>query len=767
MKEIKYLPLMCTRDTVVFPQIEETIEIGRPKTINAIDVANTDYNGLIAVVCQKDYKVDDPKKDDIFNVATVCSIKTIRRKGAAISVVINGVSRCVIEQFDFDEQRQFYRVGIRFEEETEEEFHKTNALKNRVLNKISEILDHNELHKYAIMAVRNAETFSKFADLSAFYFLQNYNHKQSILESFDVNERMLKIISFIMEYQEMENIEHEIDVKIRERIDDNQKEYLLKEKIRMIKEELEEDIFSDTEKLSKAFEENPFPEHVKNKAREEIRRLEMTMPSSGEASVIRSYLDWLYNIPWYQRSVDNDDLNLAMKILDEDHFGLKKVKERIMEYLAVKKMTNSLKAPIICLVGPPGVGKTSLAKSVARALDREFVKQSLGGVKDESEIRGHRRTYLGSLPGRIIQGMKKAKKLNPVFLIDEIDKMASDFRGDPSSAMLEVLDPEQNNMFSDNYIEEPYDLSNVLFIATANYIANIPPALLDRLEVIELSSYTEIEKVQIAQKHLIPKQLKFNGLKEKQIIFSDSILLYLIRSYTRESGVRNLERLIASLCRKACLGILKDNKKSFKLTKKMINEFLGSERFEFGTKNKKDEVGVVTGLAYTSYGGDILPIEVTYFEGKGKLSVTGQLGNVMKESTEIALDWVKSNAKSLGIDNEWFQKNDIHIHAPEGAIPKDGPSAGVTITSALVSAITNKKAKKDIAMTGEVTLRGNVLPIGGLKEKSLAAHRAGIKKILFPKANSKDLEEVPKEVLESIEFIPVTHVEQVLKEILL
>ena len=450
---------------------------------------------------------------------------------------------------------------------------------------------------------------------------------------------------------------------------------------------------------------------------------------------------------------ENNDLNLASQILDEDHYGLDKVKERILEYLAVKQMTNSLKSPILCLVGPPGVGKTSLAKSVARALDRKFVKVSLGGVKDEAEIRGHRKTYLGSMPGRIIQGMKKAGTLNPVFLIDEIDKMASDYKGDPSSAMLEVLDPEQNSMFSDHYIEEPYDLSDVLFIATANYRENIPPALYDRLEIIELSSYTEIEKLNIAKSHLINKQMEANGLKKGQFSISDDMLLFLIRHYTREAGVRSLERIIGTLCRKSVLDILKNNKKSVKITKKLIVTWLGHEKFEYGAKENKDQIGVVTGLAYTQFGGDILPIEVNYFDGKGKFIVTGQLGDVMKESSEIALDYVKSNAKKYNIDPKFFDTHDIHIHVPEGAVPKDGPSAGVTLTTALVSALTAHKVKSDIAMTGEVTLRGNVLPIGGLREKSVAAHRSGIKTIVIPKANVKDLEDVPESVKNDIKFI--------------
>ncbi|MDY3233369.1 MAG: endopeptidase La, partial [Erysipelotrichaceae bacterium] len=461
---------------------------------------------------------------------------------------------------------------------------------------------------------------------------------------------------------------------------------------------------------------------------------------------------------------DSSDLKEVRKVLDEDHYGLDKVKDRIMEYLAVKEMTGNLNAPILCLVGPPGVGKTSLAKSISRALDRKFVKMSLGGVRDEAEIRGHRRTYLGALPGRVIQGMKRAQVINPVFLIDEIDKMGADYKGDPSDALLEVLDPEQNQFFSDHYLEEPYDLSKVMFIATANYLDNIPAPLQDRLEIIELPSYTEVDKVHIAVEHLIPKQIKANGLKPAQFHLKEKEILYLIRHYTREAGVRQLERVIASLCRKTVLAILKDGKKSVTIPEKLIHEWLGKDIFDYGVKEKQNRVGVVTGLAYTSFGGDVLQIEVNFFDGKGALVLTGKLGDVMKESAEIALDYVKAHAKELKIDPSFFSKHDIHIHVPEGAVPKDGPSAGVTLTTALVSALTNTPVYSDLAMTGEVTLRGNVLPIGGLREKSLAANRAGISKIIFPKGNVRDLDEVPAAVREKMTYVPVENMSQVLKE---
>ena len=496
-----------------------------------------------------------------------------------------------------------------------------------------------------------------------------------------------------------------------------------------IKEELgdvvEQD--KDAEQIRKRLEENPYPENIKKKVKEELSRYEILPMASGETGVIKTYVDWLMDLPWWQETQDNQDLNQAQATLDADHYGLEKVKERILEYLAVKQMTNSLKAPILCLVGPPGVGKTSLARSVARALDRKFVKISLGGVRDEAEIRGHRRTYLGAMPGRIIQGMKKAGVVNPVFLIDEIDKMASDYKGDPSSAMLEVLDPEQ---------------------------------------IIQLSSYTDVEKIHIAKEHLLPKQLKENGLQSSQLKISDDLLLYLIRYYTREAGVRQLERTIATICRKTVLAILKDNKKSIRLSKKLIHEWLGNEKVDYGHKEKKDQIGTVTGLAYTSFGGDILQIEANRFEGKGRLILTGQLGDVMKESANIALDYIKAHAKEYKIDPKLFETNDVHIHVPEGAVPKDGPSAGVTMTTALVSCFAEIPVKANLAMTGEVTLRGNVLPIGGLKEKSLAAYRSGITTILIPKENVRDLDEIPQEVKDAVDFIPVSSVKQVLKHAL-
>ena len=760
-------PLLCTRGAVVFPMQDLAVEVGRQVSIDSVNYANA-YNTNIVLVSQKDLTVDVPGPDDVYNVGTVCRIKTSRERDDHLKVIFSGLTRCRITKHFLKEGVNFVEIDEIFDVVDDEEIIESTTKK--ALAEFNLIAQKYGRPGFPVRQLSNFDSAlaSVLVDTFAQIYIQNIEDKQLFLEEENVNARLEMMLSHIEKERNMDKIEQEINEKVKESIEDGQRDYYLREKLKAIKDELGgSDGGSDIDDLKEKVENEPYPENVKAKAREEFRHYEMLPPTTGETGVIRTYLEWLLNVPWYQKSQDNENLDDASRILDEDHYGLTKVKERILEYLAVKQMTNSLKSPIICLVGPPGVGKTSLAKSVARALDRRFVKISLGGVRDEAEIRGHRRTYLGALPGRIIQGMKRAGTLNPVFLIDEIDKMASDYKGDPSSAMLEVLDPEQNMAFSDHYLEEPYDLSDVLFICTANYRDNIPPALLDRLEIIELSSYTEYEKVKIAVNHLIGKQMQINGLNEKQMALDEDMILYIIRHYTREAGVRQLERIIGTLCRKTVLAILKENKKSVKVTKKLINEWLGHEIYDYGTKEKKNQVGVVTGLAYTSFGGDILPVEVNYFEGKGNLVVTGKLGEVMVESTKIALDFIKANAKKYNIPIEFFEKHDIHIHVPEGAVPKDGPSAGVTITTAIVSALTGRAVKKDLAMTGEVTLRGNVLPIGGLKEKSLAAHRSGIKTIIIPKGNIKDLDDIPDTVKDEVKYIPVEKVDQVINEALL
>lgn len=760
---IVQLPLVCTRGVIVFPNQDVIIDVGRDKSVNAVEAAQDKYNNQVILVAQKDLMMDAPDMDDLYSFGTLCQIRHIRRMDGYLRVKFKGLQRVKINSIINDESMMSTTAEYLYDitQDPMEEV----ALVRKIAKQFEEIESVSQsIPKEMINELAKGVSAVQLSDQVAQLFPFSLEKREELLETLGVNDRLLIILKEIENEKELSLIENKINEKVKSRIEESQKEYYLREKMRAIKEELGDsfDTDKDADEIRKRLEENPYPENIKAKIREELSRYEILPAASGETGVIKTYIDWVMDLPWWQESKDNDDLTLASNILDEDHYGLKKIKERILEYLAVKQMTNSLKAPIICLVGPPGVGKTSLAKSVARALDRKFVKVSLGGVKDESEIRGHRRTYLGSMPGRFIQAMKKAGTLNPVFLIDEIDKMASDYKGDPASAMLEVLDPEQNAVFSDHYIEEPYDLSKVLFIATANYLENIPNALRDRLEIIELSSYTELEKIEIAKRHLLPKQIEENGLKPSQLKMDDDMISYLIRYYTRESGVRQLERTIATVCRKSVLAILKDKKRSIKVTKKLVHEWLGNEKFEYGKRETKDQIGTVTGLAYTSFGGDVLQIEVNHFEGKGKLIITGQLGDVMKESCSIAYDYVRANAKKYKIKPEFFEQNDIHIHVPEGAVPKDGPSAGVTLTTALVSSLTNTPVKANLAMTGEVTLRGNVLPIGGLKEKSMAAHRCGITTIVIPKANVKDLDEVPEAVKESVTFIPAEKVSQVL-----
>lgn len=756
-------PLVCTRGVIVFPNQEIIIDVGREKSIRAVENGRQQENRQVVLVSQKDLTLEDPKMEDLYTVGTLCEVRHIRRLDGYLRVKFRGLQRCELHSIMEEDECQSAEVQI-LKDIRQDEMEEVTLV--RMIARQFEDMEAVSAHmpKEMITELARGVSAQQLSDQIAQMFPFSLEKRQEFLETLGINDRLTLVLQEIQNEKQLSEIENKINEKVKERIEEGQKEYYLREKMRAIKEELGDivDTEKDVEAIRRKLASDPYPQNIKDKVSEELSRYEMLPAASGETGVIKTYIDWLMALPWWQESKDNEDLNLAQSILDEDHYGLEKVKERIMEYLAVKQMTNSLKAPILCLVGPPGVGKTSLARSVARALGRKFVKISLGGVKDESEIRGHRRTYLGSMPGRFIQAMKKAQTMNPVFLIDEIDKMASDYKGDPASAMLEVLDPEQNSVFSDHYIEEPYDLSRVLFIATANYLENIPAALRDRLEIIELSSYTELEKVHIAKEHLLTKQLKENGLKSSQLKIDDEMLLYMIRYYTRESGVRQLERTIATICRKSVLAILKDNKKSIRLTKKLIKEWLGNEKVEYGKRERKNQVGTVTGLAYTSFGGDVLQIEVNKFEGKGKLVLTGQLGDVMKESASIALDYIRANAKKFKISSDVFEKTDIHIHVPEGAVPKDGPSAGVTMTTALVSCLSDTPVRSDVAMTGEVTLRGNVLPIGGLKEKSLAAHRCGISTVIIPKGNVKDLDDIPSTVREAMKFVPVERVTQVL-----
>lgn len=760
---IVQLPLVCTRGVIVFPDQDLIIDVGREKSTRAVDEAQEKFDSQVVLVAQRDLAVEAPEINDLYSFGTLCQIRHIRRMDGYLRVKFKGLQRVKLHTIINDDEMMSVTAEVM--QDIEQDHLEEVALVRKIARQFEEIEAVSQnIPKEMINELAKGVSAARLSDQIAQIFPFSIEKRQTILETFGVNDRLILILQEMESEKELSVIENKINDKVKNRIEENQKEYYLREKMRAIKEELGDvaEADKDADEIRKRLDENPYPENIKKKVKEELSRYEMLPAASGETGVIKTYIDWVMDLPWWQESKDNENLQEASDILDADHYGLEKVKERILEYLAVKQMTNSLRAPIICLVGPPGVGKTSLAKSVAKALNRKFVKISLGGVKDESEIRGHRRTYLGSMPGRFIQAMKKAGTINPVFLIDEIDKMASDYKGDPASAMLEVLDPEQNAMFSDHYIEETYDLSKVMFIATANYLENIPNALRDRLEIIELSSYTELEKIEIAKRHLVPKQMNENGLKSSQLKIEDDMISYLIRYYTRESGVRQLERVIATVCRKSVLAILKDGKRSIKVTKKLINTWLGHEKFEYGKREKKDQVGTVTGLAYTSFGGDVLQIEVTQFEGKGKLVITGQLGDVMKESASIAYDYVRANAKKFKIKPEVFDKTDVHIHVPEGAVPKDGPSAGVTLTTALVSLFTGTPVKADLAMTGEVTLRGNVLPIGGLKEKSMAAHRCGISTIVIPKANVKDLDDVPQAVKDAVTFIPAEKISQVL-----
>ena len=761
MANIIECPIICTRGAIIFPGQDMSLDVGRQASVDVVNFS-LNMNLDVILVSQKNIDIDEPKKNDLYEIGTICHIRASRKRDDHLKVVFVGEDRCrLIEIYEIDGIKY---ASVEVLSDVVEDDLALEVLKTKVKKEYSLFEQKNGRAPLRAPENMSNQYISELVDSFAQANIFNSGEKQKFLEEYHLEKRLEMFLTYISLEKKKEEIEKEINLRVKDSVESSQKDYYLRERIKAIKEELGDGQGADVEKLKEEFSKDRYPENIKAKANEEIRRLDMTSTASGEYGMIRTYLDWLISIPWTEKSVDETDLTKVKEVLDEDHYGLEKIKTRILEYLAVKELSHSLKSPIICLVGPPGVGKTSLAKSIARALNRNFVKMSLGGVRDEAEIRGHRRTYLGSYPGRIIQGMKKAGTTNPVFLIDEIDKMGADYKGDPSSAMLEVLDPEQNSMFQDHYLEETYDLSDVMFIATANYLENIPGPLLDRLEIINLSSYTEIEKLNICKDHLIPKVLKKDGLKPSQFSISDEMITHVIRHYTRESGVRELERMMETLARKATLEIYTKSKRSIKVSKKLVQEWLGHEKFEYGTKEKKNQVGVVTGLAYTAFGGDILQIEVNYFEGKGKLIITGQLGDVMKESAEIALDYVKSNAKKFGIDVKFFETHDIHIHVPEGAVPKDGPSAGVTLTTAFVSALTNKTVDANCAMTGEVTLRGNVLPIGGLREKSIAANRSGIKKVFIPKGNVKDIDELPDIVKENITFMPVDKVDTILKE---
>ena len=763
------LPVVCTRGMVVFPENKLTLDVGRPMSLKALDLSTKEHDNNIIFVSQINPLVDNPSFDDVYHIGTVCKIdrKVRRDSSGTVKLTVVGAKRIKLENF-IEKEGTVYATATILEDEFGDQNEEVALVRKTTSYFEQARRSMPNMPLDSINRLTSGVSASVLADTIGQYLPVDFKQKQKILETVNINQRLLLVISSIESEKVIGEIEETINRKVRESIDENQREYYLREKLRAIKEELGDSVpkEDDAEAIREELQKHPYPQYVKDKIEEELRRFETMPAASSEANVVRTYIDWMLKVPWYQETKDVEDIQKVEDVLNADHYGLEKVKERIVEHLAVKQMTQNLKAPIICLAGPPGVGKTSLAKSIARALDRKFVKASLGGVKDEAEVRGHRRTYLGSMPGRIIQSMKKAGVVNPVFLLDEIDKMSSDYKGDPTSAMLEVLDPEQNSQFSDNYLEEPYDLSKVLFIATANDLGNIPAPLRDRLEIIELSSYTEQEKLMIAKNHLIKKQLVIHGLKAEQLVFEDDALMKIIRHYTREAGVRDLERLIAKVCRKAVLVILKDKEKKITVVASELEQYLGKAPFEHTKMLDHSEIGVVTGMAYTQFGGDILPIEVNHFQGSGKFIITGQLGDVMKESASIALDYMKANKTRYGLEEIAFDKEDIHIHVPEGAVKKDGPSAGVTLTTAIYSAFKNKPVRNDVAMTGEITLRGNVLPIGGLKEKSISAHRSGIKKIIIPKDNAKDIDDIPKSVQNDLEIVLADHIDTVLEHAL-
>ena len=687
----------------------------------------------------------------------------LKLPNGTIRVLIEGLKRAEI--IEFLDEPDYFLVKLQMHEDDETVDAEDQALMRTMLEYFEQYIKiSKKISAETYSAVSDIEEPGRMADIIASHLPLKLNEKQDILELKNVKDRMKRVIEIIHNEKEVLNLEKKIGQRVKKSMERTQKEYYLREQMKAIQKELgdKDGKTGEVAELTEKIEEAGMPEHAKTAALKELDRYEKVPSSSAESAVIRNYIDWLINIPWSKTT--NDDINIekAERILNRDHFGLEKVKERVLEFLAVQKLTNSLKGPILCLAGPPGVGKTSLARSIASSLNRNFVRVSLGGVRDESEIRGHRRTYVGAMPGRIIQGMKKAGTINPVFLLDEIDKMSGDFRGDPSAALLEVLDPEQNHNFSDHYIEEPYDLSKVMFIATANDLASIPGPLRDRMEILSIAGYTEIEKINIAKDHLLPKQIKEHGLTKGQLQIRDEGIQQIVRYYTREAGVRGLERKLASICRKTAKIIVSGEKKRVVVTDQNVEEYLGKTMFHYGQAEKEDQVGVATGLAYTTVGGDTLQIEVSLSPGKGKLVLTGKLGDVMKESAQAAFSYIRSKVTELGIDPDFHENTDIHIHVPEGAVPKDGPSAGITMATALASALTGKPIRKEIGMTGEITLRGRVLPIGGLKEKSLGAHRAGITTIICPKENEKDLDDIPESVRNELEFIFVSHVDEVL-----
>lgn len=763
------LPVIPLRGITIFPNMIIHFDIGREKSVASLEQAML-KDGNIFLVTQKDPNLELPEdKNDIYSIGTICKIKQILKlpKGGATRVLVEGIERA--EVIDFIVNETFLECNVKkiLDKESDVEDKEDTAFKNQLIKAFDEYIYATECDESKVSSLIDQENnLIKISDLVAAYMQLSDEKKQIILETIDVHERIEKLLIFIEEEIQIVQIEKEISNKVKTKIDKSNKEYFLREQIKAIQQELGEDEQArEVSKYVSYLRKSKLSKQVKEKAQYEIDRL--LKANSGDANYIRNYLDWLIALPWGKATKDSFDIDKVSKVLDDEHYGLQEVKERILEYLAVKQYTKSLKGPILCLVGPPGVGKSSIAESIADSLNRKFVRISLGGIKDEAEIRGHRRTYIGAMPGRIIYALKEAKVNNPLILLDEIDKLSNDYKGNPADALLEVLDPNQNKTFRDSFMEVDIDLSNILFVTTANSLETIPRALLDRMEIIEVSGYTYEEKFNIAKKHLLKRVMKECNVDESKIKISDNAIKEIINGYTRESGVRSLEREINKVVRKSIIELIKSKKESIKISSNNLEKYLGPIIYEFENKEKEDKVGVVTGLAWTAYGGDTLPVEVAVMKGNGKLELTGQLGDVMQESAKTAYSYVRANSDKYNISEEFYKKYDIHIHVPEGAVPKDGPSAGVTMVTALVSALSNKKVKGNVAMTGEVTLTGRVLPIGGVKEKCLAAHRIGIDTIILPKENKKNVNEIPPSIKSKLNLIFADKVEEVLQNALI
>ncbi|MCA1765664.1 MAG: endopeptidase La [Desulfobulbaceae bacterium] len=762
-------PMMSLRDIVVFPHMIAPLVVGREKSIKALEKAMEERTEIF-LTTQKDASEDEPAEDGIYRLGTIAKVlQLLRLPDGTIKALVEGKRRAAVVRFLPNKEY----LAVELEEFRVEELSQSETV--AYLREIQEAFkEYGKVKKKIPQEVMNSvariEEASKFADVLASHLPLKTDEKQEVLESVDIHERLEVLLNKIYREIEVASIEGRIRTRVKKKMDKTQKDYYVAEQIKALQQESgqTDDAASDLADLEQAIKDKLLPEDARTRVEKEFKKLKMMQPMSAEATVSRNYIDYIISLPWRELSDSSIDINRAEAILDEDHFGLSKPKERILEYLAVQAQVDKLKGPILCLVGPPGVGKTSLCKSVARAMNREFVRLSLGGVRDEAEIRGHRRTYIGAMPGKIIQSLQKVKVNNPVFCLDEIDKLSMDFRGDPASALLEVLDPEQNNSFNDHYLDLDYDLSDVFFITTANNLSSIPAPLQDRMEIIKLNGYTEEDKLRIAQDYLVPKQLEANGFGGKDIVFNDGGVLEIIRHYTREAGVRNLERSIASVCRKIARERLKkESKRKYRLTAKAVARYLGAARYRFGLAEKADEIGMATGLAWTPVGGEMLQIETVLMPGKGRLTITGKLGEVMQESAQAALSYIRSRSLCLGLSPEFYQKLDIHIHVPEGAIPKDGPSAGITMATSLISALMQAPIRNDLAMTGEITLRGRVLPIGGLTEKLLAARRGNIKTVLIPSENQRELSEIPVRIVKSLEIFLVENIDEVFEKALL